>query len=586
MEKYKINEEEINNFYCNDHDKMYVRYCETCNKDICLRCKKNHNNHIIKDLDEYGFEPNEEKEKIQEIEQKLKKFESIVEIIKSNNETNDEEIKILKNKIEQVKNNIDELQKKMHDNYHELNSNCQFNKKIIESYNNGNKLKTNFNHYILSNIKTLNFQFNTNLETDTICENIFKDFKLAQIYEQIEEITKLKVERETNMWISEKYCEDWGLKAGIREILQNQYDAIITEIKSKNNLKVEKIGKLNFEFKSKCNNKIYGKIEYDKINKVLSFSNEGIISLADFVLGGTKNEQKELDLIGRFGEGMKLGILSLCRLNKKVTIICNNEKYLFNIKEDDNFIKDSQKKKCLFLIKEEYKKEDMKNQVKISINNINENEWEEEISDYLWLLEEDDEKYTCVDNWRRELGHMIYSEKFKEKLYVKGIYVQNIYQGKNDFEGKLPGFNSNDLTLNRDRNLVNSSELRSIISNMVSVCYNYNYEYLKNIQKNEGKYFVKNEYGFVRTSTPSNNNRHYELENFTSNIISCIEKSEILFNDHLSEGLKRESIHLIWEGFEIKYNEFKGKQPVYDINSIYEFIKKKNYQKIFTLIIK
>ena len=134
------------------------------------------------------------------------------------------------------------------------------------------------------------------------------------------------------MWISENYCKDWGLKEGIREFLQNQYDGIITEIKSKENLNIEKTG-FNFTFSDVYDkSKIYGEIEYDKINKILSISNVGELCLADFLLGGIKEEQTNLDLIGHFGEGMKLAILAFCRLNKNVTIMSSNKKYTFFLK--------------------------------------------------------------------------------------------------------------------------------------------------------------------------------------------------------------------------------------------------------------
>ena len=120
-----------------------------------------------------------------------------------------------------------------------------------------------------------------------------------------------------------------GLKEGIRELIQNQYDEVISRIGSKKSLSVEKTGeiftingkkrKLNFDFKYE--NKIYGKIEYDKTNKILSISNEGEIFLSDFLLGSMKSQQENLDLIGHFGEGMKLEILAFCRKEKNVTII-------------------------------------------------------------------------------------------------------------------------------------------------------------------------------------------------------------------------------------------------------------------------
>jgi len=44
------------------------------------------------------------------------------------------------------------------------------------------------------------------------------------------------------MWISEKYFKSWGLKEAIREFIQNQYDGVITQIGTKKNLKVKKVG--------------------------------------------------------------------------------------------------------------------------------------------------------------------------------------------------------------------------------------------------------------------------------------------------------------------------------------------------------
>ena len=154
------------------------------------------------------------------------------------------------------------------------------------------------------------------------------------------------------MWISEKYCKNWGLKEAIKEFIQNQYDGIISLIESKKNLKITKIGNeylinerkqyLDYDFYNKNDNKIYGKIKFDKNKKILSISNEGELFLADFLLGGSKSEENNPDIIGTFGEGMKLAILALCRLEKKVTIIPSNQKYSFYVKEDSNFIKNSQ----------------------------------------------------------------------------------------------------------------------------------------------------------------------------------------------------------------------------------------------------
>ena len=204
--------------------------------------------------------------------------------------------------------------------------------------------------------------------------------------------SKNKTDGESNMWISEKYCKNWGLREAIREFIQNQYDGMITEVGTKKNLDIKNAGNkyslngkgkyLDYDFFKKDNNKKVGEIRYDKYNKNLSISNKGELSLADFLLGGSKDEQNNSEIIGVFGEGMKLAILALCRLNKDVTIISSNKIYSFCIKEDYNFIKNSIPQRCLHckigdINDIDYM--DYMSQVIVIIQNIEENEWLNEI---------------------------------------------------------------------------------------------------------------------------------------------------------------------------------------------------------------
>ena len=43
-----------------------------------------------------------------------------------------------------------------------------------------------------------------------------------------------KKNNEFNIWISHLYCSNWGLREGMREIIQNQKDAIIDQIGNDN----------------------------------------------------------------------------------------------------------------------------------------------------------------------------------------------------------------------------------------------------------------------------------------------------------------------------------------------------------------
>jgi hypothetical protein len=65
----------------------------------------------------------------------------------------------------------------------------------------------------------------------------------------------------------------------------------------------------------------YGGITYNNFKEKLTIWNKGTINQADFLFGSLKQEMNNQDIIGRYREGMKLGILALNILNKNVTII-------------------------------------------------------------------------------------------------------------------------------------------------------------------------------------------------------------------------------------------------------------------------
>jgi hypothetical protein len=546
-------------YECKEHNQRrhYSRYCLTCGKNLCSLCiKGGHKGHKIKNFDDLEID-DDELNKIKEKESKMK-------LAKEELSNKHDEINAINNKIIQLTNIITELNEKINTKFEEINSDFEFNEKIIEYYG-----EEKINYYILNKIKSLRFTMDD--------ENL----KLDTLYDKLNE---LKLIGEKNMWISEKYCKNWGLKEGIREFLQNQYDSIITQIKSKENLYVEKSG-LNFKFTNKNNNNsICGKIEYDKINKILSISNDGDICLADFLLGGKKDEQTNLDSIGHFGEGMKLGILGLCRENKNVTIISSNQKYTFFLKEDPNFKKESKNIKCLHCKIGNIKNDNidyLDKQVKVIINNISEDEWKDQINNYLWLIEENIEIYTAIEkkNGKEcELGQMIFEENLKGKLFIKGIYVQEI--SKYNFEKNLPGFNSYQLKTNRDRNIIqNDYELRKDLAAIASVIFNENIQYLTNIQKNEGKSLVQNKY-VEKTNNFIGKSISPKFKYFTQNLIYCLEyKSTKIFDaSKLSSKLSQESKNLIWDVISSRKDNI-GKQPIYyDIN---DFINEKKLSEDF-----
>ena len=284
-----------------------------------------------------------------------------------------------------------------------------------------------------------------------------------------------------NMFLTEDYIPQWGFKEGLREFLQNQHDGIINEISKEENLIIKRIGEkyknfdnqedfdkfLNFEFFEKGNNEKLGEILYDEKKRLLTITNKGEIILRNLYLGSKKEKKNNNEIIGQFGEGMKLGILSLLRKDKKVYIISSDNNFYFELCEG-NFENDDSK--ILFCNLSKYHKNDMKNKVKVIISNITKNEWNDEIFKFLWLLDRENFKIYLSEGYGKKIGEVLAEPIFENKLYCKGIYVQNIQileKGNADEikSKKIPGFNVYDLKLDRDRNFVQDTyDMKKILA--------------------------------------------------------------------------------------------------------------------------
>ena len=213
------------------------------------------------------------------------------------------------------------------------------------------------------------------------------------------------------------------------------------------------------------------------------------------------------------------------------------------------------------------------NQVKVIINNMSEEEWNNQINNYLWLIENEIEIYTSNEK-ESELGQIIFEDYLKGKLFIKGIYVQEI--SNYDLEKNIPGFNSYKLKTNRDRNIIqNDDELKKNLSEISFAVFNKNIKYLKNLQKNEGKSFVQNKYGFEeRTYFSIGKTIYPKFKDFIKNLIYCLENKhkKIFEPETLYLKLTQESKNLIWDEMSSKEDNI-GKQPSYSDWNIQNFIK-------------
>ena len=225
--------------------------------------------------------------------------------------------------------------------------------------------------------------FNLNLDDLNKIIELTDNIRDKNIYFNINKYlnnTNILLKFYINTFICDKYCPNWTIRESIREIVQNQIDEIISIVGSKKDIISEAVGKeyffenekikMNFLFKSMKDKKIYGGIEFNEFKKELKIWNEGILENADLLLGSDKYSYHNKDITGRFGEGMKLSILTFLKLKKDIIIYTNNKKWTFSLNLDNNFKRKNISQNCLFWREEICSEKKEKSNVEIIIKNI------------------------------------------------------------------------------------------------------------------------------------------------------------------------------------------------------------------------
>ena len=213
------------------------------------------------------------------------------------------------------------------------------------------------------------------------------------------------------------YLPGWGLMEGVRELLQNAKDAE-TEFEAPMTVRVRG-----------------GKGEVG----TLVIENEGCTMPYEALLLGHSTKTERGDLIGKFGEGFKLGILALLRAGHTVKIRNGSEVWQPELVWSTVF----SAKILAFDIQKGRKDE---NRIQIEIGGISAETFHNEIKPrFLWLTKEK----AGNDVVKTDYGTLLLGEGFKGKVYVKGILVETK-------AGLTVGYDINDADVDRDRRMVSS----------------------------------------------------------------------------------------------------------------------------------
>lgn len=294
-----------------------------------------------------------------------------------------------------------------------------------------------------------------------------------------------------NSGISIHYVNDWGLKEALRELIQNAVDAMMyfMKINNQNAKKTELIKGIKMHEHNHSNgvyrtfvfewpqqqNVVLGKITYDPDTQQIILENPGTINKFNLLLGGSgsSKQQQDPDIIGRFGEGMKLAALALLRPKqmpyeqylathtRRLTIDTGGQRWLFKLQKDSNFDDEI----CLF-----YKIRDLTNREAQNckqgwtytyIDGVTFEEWKKSYKDFIFFCKPEETMEIPTIGNPTHKGSLLLSDGMKGRFFVKELHITDY--GSYEYDAKQNnisaaktqstyyGFNANEVKLNRDR---------------------------------------------------------------------------------------------------------------------------------------
>lgn len=226
--------------------------------------------------------------------------------------------------------------------------------------------------------------------------------------------------------IKASYLPDWKTQHGVREIIQNAKDA---ETEFDAPMSVWHSGKTLFIQNDGC-----------------SLTHEALL------FGHTTKLDRQSEMRGKFGEGLKLGMLALVRDGKKVRIRTGGEVWVPSIERSDKFNANV----LVCTITPNKKTDDI---VKIEIDGISPEEWLSFSKNFRFL--DIDKKEENKDFIHTRYGDLLLGKLDVGRIYVKGIFVCN--------DPKLTyGYDFSTAEIDRDRRIMSSWDLEYNIRKMWS----------------------------------------------------------------------------------------------------------------------
>ena len=225
------------------------------------------------------------------------------------------------------------------------------------------------------------------------------------------------------------YVQEWTAEDAIREIIQNAID-------ESNRVEDNAMS-----------------VEYDPEAKTLTVSNKKSVLTHDTLLLGNTSKATDDNMIGKFGEGYKLGILVLTRENHPVVI----QNYGLKETWKARFVNSRRWKDevlTIFTEKSQVWSKPPHNNLSFVINNVDQMMYDEVVKNTLFLKD----IYTGVyveDNYKKtSYGNILFEESEKGRVYVNGLFVITLEDLKYGYDIK-----ARYIEIGRDRNLIDSYKI-------------------------------------------------------------------------------------------------------------------------------
>ncbi|XP_078701451.1 uncharacterized protein LOC144927711 [Branchiostoma floridae x Branchiostoma belcheri] len=275
--------------------------------------------------------------------------------------------------------------------------------------------------------------------------------------------------------LTRNYAPNWDVWEGLREMVQNWHDGILQVYDQdlitfdRENLKYtlmkDDSAVVEYQVTAKdWDNKTstLGWLHYSKVDNRLTLINRNIGLHKKCLLLGYSKKPRCRDVIGQFGEGMKIGALALLRRGRLVTMETSEDRWRFELQEDENFGEE-----VLTVVVSERSSDSAsdinfpKCPVKLeradtcTTLSIQQGEWQEHAKRFLFLVPPENSVKT-------ELGTLLLDKELQGQLYVKSVWVQDLR--KDDLK---TGVDFCQLEVDRDRHAVpHPSEIDHHVSSM------------------------------------------------------------------------------------------------------------------------